>query len=103
MTELPKVTLKNYQPVWEDWIKRILREIDRILKESKIVLSKGTCLVADDLEFMISGTFSHQSWNANLMEILDALEDSLMMERDEQEVQRALDLTQRLMYMINPD
>jgi hypothetical protein len=103
MTELPKVTLRSYRPVWEGWIKGILREIDQILREFKITLSTETCTAADDLEFVMGKTFSQQGWKARLMEILNALEDSLLAERYEKEVQRALDLTQGLIHEIEPD
>jgi hypothetical protein len=98
MTELPKVTLRSYRPLWRGWVTGILREIDQAIR-NETQLSTDTLTAADNLESLMSRMFLPQFWSTNLLTRLEFLEYELLKEQKE-EVQRALDLTQGLIHDI---
>jgi hypothetical protein len=101
MTEQPKVTLRSFKPLWEGWIKGIIREVDRTLRLQSN-LSQHTRAATDELEFTVWKVFSQPDWRATLLIKLNYLEEGLRLE-DKEEVQRALDLTQGLICEIKED
>jgi hypothetical protein len=101
MGDQPKITLKSFRPLWEGWIKGIIREVDQALRLQPN-LSQSTRAATDDLEFTVWKVFSHYVWKIVLLNRLETLRDALQ-EESKVEVQRALNLTQGLIREIKED
>jgi hypothetical protein len=94
MDDQPMVTLRSFQPLWEGWIKGIIKEIDCALS-NKSFLSAGSRAATDELELAAWKTFSRHDWKMVLLNRLETLKDALQ-EEGKEEIRRALNLTQGL-------
>jgi hypothetical protein len=101
MSEPPKVTLRSFKPMWEGWIKGIIREVDQALRIQSN-LSQHTRAATDDLEFTAWKVFSQLDWKTTLLAKLSYLARGLQ-EESKVEVQRALNLTQGLIHEIKEE
>jgi hypothetical protein len=101
MDDQPKVTLRSFKPLWEGWIKGIIKEVDQALR-LQLKLSQSTRAATDGLEFTVWQVFSHYVWKMALLNRLETLRDALQ-EENKVEVQRALNLTQGLIREIKED
>jgi hypothetical protein len=94
MDDQPKVTPRSFQPLWEGWVKGIIKEIDCALSNQSLLLA-STRAATDELELAAWKTFSRHVWKIALLNRLETLRDALQ-EEGKEEVQRALNLTQGL-------
>jgi hypothetical protein len=90
MDDQPMITLRSFRPLWEGWIKGIIREVDQAL-QLQPNLSQSTREATDDLEFTVWKVFSHYVWKIVLLNWLETLGDALQ-EESKVEAQRALNL-----------
>jgi hypothetical protein len=101
MDDQPKITLRSFRPLWEGWIKGIIKEVDQAL-QLQPNLSQSTRAATDNLEFTVWKVFSHYVWKIVLLNRLETLGDALQ-EESKVEVQRALNLTQGLIREIKEE
>jgi hypothetical protein len=83
MDDQPKVTLKSIQPLWEGWVKGIIKEIDCALSNQSLLLA-STRAATDELELTVWKTFSRYVWKMALLNRLETLRDSLQEEGQEE-------------------